>query len=343
MLVASLLLIPRAVSAASRPDLGTAASFAVLGASTVTNTGPTVVHGDLGVSPGTAVTGFPPGLVSAPGTIHAGDAVAAQAERDALAAYNDLAGQACNVNLTGQDLGGLTLTPAGYCFSSSAQLTGQVTLDAQGNPNAVFIFQIGSTLSSASNSKVLLINGASPCNVFWQVGGSATLGTATSFEGNILALASIARTMGTTTQGGLYALNGAVTLDTNDITVPVCSGPTAISLVSFTATPAGQAIVVQWTTATELNTVGFNLYRSVDGERKDAVRVTPSMIPAEGNGIVGSTYAWTDTNVQKGSTYSYWLQETETAGTTNEYGPTTSTFGSYHILLPLMGMGSLSR
>ena len=215
-------------SAVSSPSLGTAGYFAVLGSSTVTNTGPTNVTGDLGVSPGTAVTGFPPGVMN--GTIHGGDSVALQAQHDASFAYTNIAGQPCTGNLTGQDLGGKTLTPGVYCFASSAFLTGQLTLDGQGNPNSVFIFQMGSTLITASNASVVLINGAKVCNIFWQVGSSATLGTYTSFAGNILALASITVTTGTASNGGLYALNGAVTLDTNQVQmcaekVPVCPLP----------------------------------------------------------------------------------------------------------------------
>src|SRR5581483_7708363 len=146
----------------------TAETFTALGGSTVTNTGPTTVVGNLGVSPGLAVTGFPPGAVTG-GVIHAGDAVALQAQDDTTTAYNTLAGQSCDHSLTGQDLGGLTLLPGTYCFSSSAQLTGTLTLDAQGNPDAVFVFQIGSTLTTASSSLVMVINGAQACNVFWQV------------------------------------------------------------------------------------------------------------------------------------------------------------------------------
>jgi type VI secretion system secreted protein VgrG len=170
--------------------LGSADSFGVLGASTVTSTGNTVVNGNLGVSPGTSITGFyPPGIVN--GVIHNNDAVAAQAQADALTAYNVLAGEAINQSLTGQDLGLHTLTPGVYKFDSSAQLTGKLTLDAQGDPNAIFVFQIGSTLTTASSSSVLLIGSAQAANVFWQVGSSATLGTGTQFSGSILADASI--------------------------------------------------------------------------------------------------------------------------------------------------------
>jgi hypothetical protein len=168
--------------------LGTASSFAVLAGSTVTNTGLSVINGDLGVSPGTAVTGFPPGTVVGGGSIHAGDAVAGTAQADLTTAYNDAAGRAPDQNLTGQDLGGQTLTAGVYKFDSSAGLTGALTLDGQGNPGAVFIFQIGSTLTTASASSVTVINSGRSCNVFWQVGSSATLGTGTQFVGNILAL-----------------------------------------------------------------------------------------------------------------------------------------------------------
>ncbi len=199
------------------PPLGTAADFAVLAGSAVTNTGATVVSGDLGLWPGTAssVTGFPPGSIT--GTLHAGNAVAMQAQSDLTVAYNNAAGQACGTVLTGTDLGGLTLAPGVYCFSTSAQLTGTLTLDAQGNPDAVFIFQIGSTLTTASNAAVNMINGGDGCRVYWQVGTSATLGTGTAFAGNILALSSITATTGASASGRLLARNGAVTLDTNAV------------------------------------------------------------------------------------------------------------------------------
>jgi hypothetical protein len=207
------------------PTLGTAQSFAVLGASTVTNTGPSVITGDLGVSPGTAVTGFPPGLVAG-GSIHAADAVALQAQTDATTAYGELAGQACNTTYgVPTDLGGQTLVPGVYCFASSAAITGALTLNAGGDPNAVFIFKVGSTLITASDASVVLINGAQPCKVFWQVGSSATLGTGTTFVGTIIALASITLDTNATMSGRALARNGAVTLDSNVVSFPSCSAP----------------------------------------------------------------------------------------------------------------------
>jgi|SRR5579859_950939 len=216
-------LAPAVVSAAllppqSAPSLGLASTFAVLGGSTVTNTGLTIVNADLGVSPGTAVTGFPGGKLVG-GLLHAGDLLAGLAQADVTTAYNNLAGQVCpsGNDLTGQNLGGKTLAPGVYCFSSSAQLTGDLTLDARGDANAVYIFKMGSTLTTASAASVLLINGGSPNNVFWQVGSSATLGTSTAFIGNILALTSITVTTGTTVAGRALARNGAVTMDTNSV------------------------------------------------------------------------------------------------------------------------------
>lgn len=199
-------------------SLGTAQNFGVLGGSAVTNTGATTVNGNVGVSPGSSVTGFPPGVVAG-GAIHSNDAVAMQAQSDLTVAYNNIAATPCTVDLTGQNLGGLTLTPGVYCFSTSAQLTGALTLDALGNANALFLFKIGSTLTTASGSSVAVINnGGNSCNkAYWQVGSSATLGTGTSFTGDILALSSITLTTGANTNGRALARNGAVTLDTNHV------------------------------------------------------------------------------------------------------------------------------
>ena len=204
--------------------LGTAESFAVLAGSTATNTGTTTITGNLGVWPGSAITGFPPGIVNPPFTTHAGDAVALQAQDDLTKAYVGLAGMPANSVLTGVDLGGLTLTSGVYYFKTSAQLTGTLTLDAQGLNNAFWVFQIGSTLTTASNSVVEVINLGSndgiDDGVFWQVGSSATLGTDTVFEGNILALASITLiTSATIPNGRALARNDAVTMDTNVISI----------------------------------------------------------------------------------------------------------------------------
>jgi hypothetical protein len=204
------------------PDLGSAASFVALASSTLTNTGPGVFVGDVGVSPGTSVTGFPPGTVRN-GTIYEGGPVPAQAQIDANSAYNNLAGQTCNVDLTGQDLGGMTLTPDVYCFDTSAQLTGDLVLDAQGDPLAVWVFQMGSTLTTASASTVAVINGGQAVNVFWQVGSSATVGTGTRFNGNILADANITLDTGASLIGRALALNGAVTFDTNGTPFPIAN------------------------------------------------------------------------------------------------------------------------
>ncbi|HEY6553315.1 MAG TPA: ice-binding family protein, partial [Vicinamibacteria bacterium] len=235
-----LFLAPSPTLAQVAPSLGAAQSYAVLGGTTVTNTGATTITGDLGVSPGSAVTGFPPGIVVG-GTIHAADASALAAQNSVTTAYNDLASQACTQNLTGQNLGGLTLTAGVYCFNATAQLTGTLTLNGQGNPNAVFIFRIGSTLTTASGSSVVLINSASSCNVFWQVGSSATLGTSSTLIGNVLALTSITATTGANVTGRALARNGAVTLDTNSVN-PTCviGGPVCPTVVLSPATlPAG--------------------------------------------------------------------------------------------------------
>ncbi|MCW2816268.1 MAG: hypothetical protein JWN84_3723 [Nocardioides sp.] len=214
-----------AAAAQGPVGLGTAGSYAVLAGSTVTNTGPSVISGDVGVSPGTAVTGFPPGTV-ANGSIHSADAVTAQAADDLVTAYDDAAGRGPVVDKTGQDLAGQTLQAGVYGAAGAMALTGTVTLDAAGDPAAVFVLQAGSTLITASDSTVALVNGAQACNVYWQVGSSATLGTGTDFVGNVLALTSITAQTGADVQGRLLARNGQVSLDTNTITRASCAAPT---------------------------------------------------------------------------------------------------------------------
>ena len=222
---------------ASPVGLGTAQSFVVLAGSTVTNTGPSVLNGDLGVAPGTALVGFGlPAVVN--GATHAADAVAAQAQLDLTTAYDVAAAQPVSPanDLTGTDLGNRVLTAGAYRFTSSAQLTGPLTLDAAGDPNAQFVFEIGSTLTTASASSVVLINGANPCNVYWQVGSSATLGTTTAFQGNLMALASISLNNGATVIGRLLARNGQVSLINNVLDSSRCGGGSGSSSIT---TPGG--------------------------------------------------------------------------------------------------------
>ena len=205
----------------SPATLGSAGTFAILAGSTVTNVAgtTTTIEGDVGVWPGGAITGLPAGQPS-PGTIHAADGVAAAAQGDLTTAYVDLDGRVCGTNLTSLDLGGMTLAPGVYCFDTSAGLTGTVTFDGNGDPNAVFVIQIGSTLTTASGSAVDLIDSAQAENVYWLVRSSATLGTGTSFQGNIVALESITLTTGASLNGRALARNAAVTLDTNAVTLP---------------------------------------------------------------------------------------------------------------------------
>jgi len=207
-----------ALGATASVGLGTAASFSVLAGSTVTNTGPTTMFGDLGLSPGSSVTGAPHVL----GATHVDDAVAIGAKNALTTAYNNAAGRPSNGS-AGTDLAGQVFLPGVRTASSSLLLSsGSVTLDAQGDPDAVFIFQIASTLITASNTSVQLVNGAQACNVFWQVGSSATLGTGTRFVGTIMALATITANTAATIHGRLLAGTGAVNLETNTITTSNC-------------------------------------------------------------------------------------------------------------------------
>jgi hypothetical protein len=211
-------------------SLGT---FEILAGSTVTNTGATSVTGDLGVSPGTAVTGFPPGILT--GTLHAGDPTAAQAQLALTAAYNDAAGRSVGAIGVAGNLGGRTLAPGVYKSTSSLEISsGDLTLDAKGNADAVFIFEMASTLTTTTGRKVILAGGARAANIIWQVGSSATLGTSSVFKGNILAMASITVTTGASVEGRLMARTGAVTLDSNVILIPAASGLQPVLVV-----PAG--------------------------------------------------------------------------------------------------------
>ncbi|HEY5910659.1 MAG TPA: Ig-like domain-containing protein, partial [Verrucomicrobiae bacterium] len=239
-----LMLMPHRAMAVQAPvPLGSVTTFGVLAGSTATSTGATTVNGDLGLSPGTAVTGFPPGLVT--GTTHLGDPVAAQAQLDLTVAYNDAAGRTVGAIGVAGNLGGQTLTPGLYTSTSSLEISsGDLTLDAQGDANAVFIFQMASTLTTTSGRQVILSGGAQAANIFWQVGSSATLGTASVFKGNILALVSITVTTGAAVEGRLLARTGAVTLDSNiaGLAIPADTTPPTVTFTDPANAATGVAI-----------------------------------------------------------------------------------------------------
>jgi hypothetical protein len=201
------------------PDLGEAAAFVVLAGSTVTSTGATALTGDLGVSPGTSVTGFPPGTLT--GSQHAGNATAATAMTDLTTAYDDAAGRIVAPITVAGNLGGLTLPPGLYRSTSALEISsGDLTLDAQGDPDAVFIFQIASTLTVASGHSIILSGDATSANVFWQVGSSATFGTTSTIEGTVLADQSITFNTAASLNGRAFARSGAVSLAANAGVLP---------------------------------------------------------------------------------------------------------------------------
>jgi hypothetical protein len=237
------LAVPGTAQAAAVPvPLGTADSFVVLAGSGITNTGPTTLHGDLGTFPTTTITGDSgANKLTVTGTNHHGDAVTQGAKTDLVIAYNTAAGEGPTSPIAG-DLASKTLKRGVYNSASTIGLSGALTLDGAGNPDSVFVFQAGSALTTSSGSRINLINGARSCNVIWQIGSSATLGTGSKFVGTILAKESITATTGVTVVGRLLARNGAVTLDTNTITRPTaCTAatPTATRSPQVTQVPAG--------------------------------------------------------------------------------------------------------
>ncbi len=268
--------------------LGTAANFAVLGASTVTSTGSTVVNGNLGVSPGCAVTGFGPGIVIN-GTINACNAVSAQAQNDLTTAYNNAAGRACPGPPLPGDLGGTVITPGVYCAASSVGITGTVTLSG----NGVFIFQIGSTLTTAAgNSVVNLIGGAQAANVFWQVGSSATLGTSTIFNGTVMAQASVTVNTGAVLNGRALARTGAVTLAGNSVAnpgQPVTGGAGTPSLnCSF---PSGQVGVAYSSSLSATGGAPPYTFSISGGSLPNGLALNPSTGLINGTPIVAGAFS----------------------------------------------------
>jgi hypothetical protein len=231
-------------------NLGSAVSFAVLGNLAVSNAGMTFIHGDIGVAAGAmaAITGFPPGTTD--GTLHASDGVTTLAHSDASIAYTQASTPTTSTDLTGIDLGGQVLLAGTYHFDTSAMLTGTLILDGKGIATTQWVFQIGSTLVTAQNAVILLINGAEPCNIFWQVGSSATLGGGTSFSGNILALESISLLGNVVYNGGLYALNAAIALIDDVISQGDCEITDASTTTTVSTTTATASTIISTSTVT---------------------------------------------------------------------------------------------
>jgi hypothetical protein len=269
-LLSSMLFASSAIAAPATVGLGTATSFSVLAGSTVTNTGPTTMFGDLGLAPGSSVTGAPVVL----GQTHISDAVAIEAKNSLTTAYNDAAGRPTEGS-AGTDLAGQTFT-AGVRTASSALLlsSGSVILDAQGDPNAVFIFQIGSTLITGSNTTVQLINGAQACNVFWQVGSSATLGTGTKFVGTVMAAETITANTAATIHGRLLAQTAAVNLDTNTITQSNCA-----TGATETTTPE-ETLALEVTTTGGGSTTGGSTTTTPSATPPTPTSAVPVVVPA---------------------------------------------------------------
>ncbi len=301
--------------------LATAANYSVLGASTVTNTGDSVLNLSLGLSPGSAVTGFPPGIVTPPGVIDAANGAALQAQSDLTVAYNNAAGRTVNTVVAG-DLVGLTLVGGVYAGASQAplSLSGTLTLDGGNNVDTVFIFQTDSTLITASGSSVLMINGAQACNVFWQVGSSATLGSGSTFVGNILALASVTVETNVTVQGRALARTAAVTLDDDTFNQPSCAQAPLVttSTTSSTTTSTTSTTTTPTTSTTTSTTASTTTSTTALG---GATTSTSSATPL--------AVATTSTS----STAPLGVATTSTSSTTASSGATTSTF----VVLPLTG------
>ena len=291
-LAAGLWASPIAGAATTTVNLATASSYAVLAGSTITNTGASVISGDIGLSPGTAIVGFPPGVQNG-GTTQVADAQAGVAQSDLTAAYVDTASRT-PFSTVSSDLGGSTLVPGVYQSSSGLSLTGVLTLNGGGDSNAVFIFQAGSTLITSTGSQVVLENGAQACNVFWQVGSSATLGTTSQFSGSIMALTSVTLNTGASVTGRVLARNGAVTLDGNNIAAPVCAAAvatttTAAAVTTTSLTPTTTTTVIPTTTTTAIP--------ATTTTTAPAATVTTITVPAAGPTTTTTTAPTTTTTV----------------------------------------------
>ena len=269
-------------------NLGTAGSFGIVANQAITNTGQSVVSGSMGLfpNPETSITGFPPGIS---GDVYAANGVADRAIQDAQTAYTDAMNQESTATISGADLGGQTFVAGTYTSGSAIQITGTVTLNAENNPNALFVFQIGSSLTTASSSRVVLANGARACNVYWQVGSSATLGTGSSFFGNILSQASISLQSGVSVDGGLYALTGAVTLINDNVRAQgTCTTQATSSAISSTpsTTPATTDTASTDTASTVPGTTDTDSASTVPGTTDTATGGGDFPITLPGGGVI---------------------------------------------------------
>jgi hypothetical protein len=299
-----LIALPGNAQAAATPiPLGNADPFVVLAGQTITNTGTTTINGDIGISPGSSLTGGPP-LMVLHGTSHVADPVALGAQAALGTAFDNAAGQTPATAIP-SELGGSTLVPGIYS-SGVFTITNTLTLDAGNNPNAVFVFQSAATLNAAAGSRVNLINGASPCNVFWLVRSSATLETTANFSGNILALTDVHLRTGATVQGRALARNGEITLDANTITRPACGATPTPPVIAapgaptgVTVTPGNGQAVVSWTP-------------SVSGGAATSFTVTAS---PGGMSVTTTGTTATVTGLTNGTSYTFTVTATNSAGT----------------------------
>lgn len=282
-----LALLAPAVNAADVVVMGSADTFAVLAGAGITNTGTTTIRGDVGSHPTASQTGFE--TVTVTGTNHHDDAVTAAAKADLLVAYNDARDRTGGTPVVGGELGGLTLGPGVYADDGAPDaltITGTLTLDGGGDPSSVFIFQSGSTLITATGSNVVLVNGAQSCNIFWQVTSSATLGSGSHLEGNVLALVSITVGTGATIDGSALAIDGAVTLAGNTIQDVPCAP------MNVTCAPTPSGVQVQWDAVADATS--YNIYRSTGSD--------PFILLA-----TGVTSPYEDTTAAPGQAYTYRL------------------------------------
>ncbi|MDQ2797777.1 MAG: ice-binding family protein, partial [Actinomycetota bacterium] len=327
-----------ASAATGAVDLGSAASYSVLAGQSVTNTGPSGLDGDLGLSPntGSSITGFPPGVVG--GSTHAGDAPALRAQSDLTTAYNDAAGRAPTQNVAG-DLVGTTKVAGVYKSSGPLALSGSVTLDGQNDPSSVFIFRVASTLTTATASSVNLINGARACNIFWQVGSSATLGTASVFRGTIMASTSITVSSGALVQGRALARSGSVTLDNDSFISAQCSTTPTAGETSTTQTllssrvPVGGVIPVDVAVTGTSNTVPTGTVTVYDNgvavgsapvDSTGHARITIPAGSSPGTKIITSHYDGSSTELPSNSTPDTVTVETTRSGPSSSATPNPS-------------------